>query len=95
VRTWQTIRSATLLRHSHQQSYAALVLSGAYEEAQIETLQRLAHINDSGIIMGQVIEPIWKDNKWETSIPLTDHKVIAKEQANSREYVAFTDNVTQ
>ena len=33
MRTWQTIRRATLLRHSHQQSYAALVLSGAYEEA--------------------------------------------------------------
>ncbi len=33
MRTWQTIRNATLLRHNHQQSYAALVLSGAYEEA--------------------------------------------------------------
>ena len=33
MRTWQTIRSKTLPRHSHQESYAALVLSGAYEEA--------------------------------------------------------------
>ena len=33
MRTWQTIRSTTLPRHSHQESYAALVLSGAYEEA--------------------------------------------------------------
>jgi len=43
-------------------------------QAQIGTLRRLAHINDSGIIMGHVTEPIWKDNKWETSIPPTDHK---------------------
>jgi hypothetical protein len=61
-------------------------------QAQIDTLRRLAHINDSGIIMGQVTEPIWKDNKWETSIPLTDHKVIAKQQVNGREYAAFSDN---
>ena len=61
-------------------------------QAQIETLRRLAHINDSGIIMGQVTEPIWKDNKWETSIPLADHKIIAKQQVNGREYAAFTDN---
>ncbi len=33
MRTWQTIRSKTLPRHSHQESYAALVLSGGYEEA--------------------------------------------------------------
>jgi hypothetical protein len=61
-------------------------------QAQIETLRRLAQINDSGIIVGQVTEPIWNDNKWETSITVTDHKVIAKQQANGREYTAFTDN---
>jgi hypothetical protein len=33
MRTWQTIRISTLPHHSHQKSYAALVLSGAYEEA--------------------------------------------------------------
>jgi AraC-like DNA-binding protein len=33
MRTWQTIRCATLIRHCHAESYAALVLSGAYEEA--------------------------------------------------------------
>lgn len=33
MRTWQTIRSATLPLHSHQKGYAALVLSGTYEEA--------------------------------------------------------------
>jgi len=30
---WQTIRSPILCRHSHEEAYAALVLSGAYEEA--------------------------------------------------------------
>ena len=30
---WQTIRSSVLSRHSHEEAYAALVLSGAYEEA--------------------------------------------------------------
>jgi AraC-like DNA-binding protein len=30
---WQTIRSLTLGRHSHDEAYAALVLSGGYEEA--------------------------------------------------------------
>ena len=33
MRTWQTIRRSALLRHIHQESYAALVLSGSYEEA--------------------------------------------------------------
>lgn len=33
MRTWQTIRNSTFPRHSHQKSYAALVLSGDYEEA--------------------------------------------------------------
>ena len=33
MRIWQTIRATTFPRHGHQRSYAALVLSGAYEEA--------------------------------------------------------------
>jgi len=33
MRTWQTIRNKTLPRHGHQEGYAALVLSGGYEEA--------------------------------------------------------------
>jgi hypothetical protein len=61
-------------------------------QAQIELLRRLAQIKDLGIIMGQVSEPIWKDNKWETSTPLADHKIIAKQRVNGREYAAFTDN---
>ena len=32
MQAWQTIRSARFPRHSHQKSYAALVLSGTYEE---------------------------------------------------------------
>jgi hypothetical protein len=60
--------------------------------AQIDILRRLAQINDSGIIMGQVREPIWNDNKWETSIPVPDHKIIAKRQVNGHEHTAFTDD---
>ena len=33
MRVWQTIRTPVLLRHVHKQAYAALVLSGRYEEA--------------------------------------------------------------
>jgi AraC-like DNA-binding protein len=33
MRTWQTIRASVLGRHVHRQAYAALVLSGGYEEA--------------------------------------------------------------
>lgn len=33
MRTWQTIRTANMRRHVHTQSYAAIVLSGQYEEA--------------------------------------------------------------
>jgi hypothetical protein len=33
MRTWQTIRTSALTRHSHDQAYAALVFSGRYEEA--------------------------------------------------------------
>ncbi len=30
---WQTIRSSVFNRHSHEHAYAAIVLSGGYEEA--------------------------------------------------------------
>lgn len=33
MRTWQTIQRSILPRHIHRESYAALVLSGSYEEA--------------------------------------------------------------
>jgi AraC-like DNA-binding protein len=33
MRTWQTIRASVLGRHVHKRAYAALVLSGGYEEA--------------------------------------------------------------
>jgi len=33
LQTWQTIRSSVFARHSHDRAYAALVLSGSYEEA--------------------------------------------------------------
>lgn len=33
MRMWQTIRSSVFSRHSHQHAYAAIVLSGGYEEA--------------------------------------------------------------
>lgn len=61
-------------------------------QPQIEILRRMAQVTDSGIIMGQLTEPIWNDNKWETSIPLADHKIIAKQQVNGREYGVFTDH---
>lgn len=72
--------------------YASPTRPTADAQAQIDILRRLAQMNDSGIIMGQVTEPIWNDNQWETSIPVADHKIIAKEQVNGREYTAFTDN---
>jgi AraC-like DNA-binding protein len=33
MRMWQSIRASTLGRHVHEEAYAALVLSGGYEEA--------------------------------------------------------------
>jgi AraC-like DNA-binding protein len=33
MRIWQTIRASSLSRHVHERAYAALVLSGGYEEA--------------------------------------------------------------
>src|SRR5271169_1085973 len=72
--------------------YASPTRPIADAQAQIEILRRLAHLNGSGIIMGEVTEPIWNDNKWETSIPVPDHKIIAKQPVNGREYTAFTDN---
>lgn len=33
MRMWQTVRTSALARHVHKQAYAALVLSGCYEEA--------------------------------------------------------------
>lgn len=33
MRTWQTLRISSLDRHSHREPYAALILSGSYEEA--------------------------------------------------------------
>jgi hypothetical protein len=72
--------------------YASPTRPIADAQAPIEILRRLAHLNGSGIIMGEVTEPIWNDNKWETSIPVPDHKIIAKQPANGREYAAFADN---
>src|SRR5260370_18812210 len=34
MRMWQTIRASALGRHNHVKAYAALVLSGGYEEAR-------------------------------------------------------------
>ncbi len=61
-------------------------------QAEIDLLRRLAQMNDSGIIMGQVTQPIWNDNRWETSIPVPDYKIVAKQQADGHEYMAFTDS---
>ena len=33
MRVWQTIRTPLIARHVHRRAYAALVLSGGYEEA--------------------------------------------------------------
>lgn len=49
MRIWQTIRSSAFSHHSHQEEYAALVLSGTYEEAgdqgrfQVETGDVVLH----------------------------------------------------
>lgn len=70
--------------------YASPTRPIADAQAQVDVLRRLARMNDSGIIMGQVTGPIWNENKWETSVPVPDHKIIAKQQASGREYAAFT-----
>jgi hypothetical protein len=72
--------------------YASPTRPIADAQAQIEILRRLAHLNGSGIIRGEVTEPIWNGNKWETSIPVPDHKIIAKQRVSGREYAAFTDD---
>lgn len=64
----------------------------ADSQAQIALLRHLAQMNDSGIIMGRVNEPIWNDNKLETWIPVANYKILAKQQASGREYAAFTDS---
>jgi AraC-like DNA-binding protein len=49
MRAWQTIRAATLDRHTHEMAYAAVVLAGGYEEAgdhgrfQVEAGDVLSH----------------------------------------------------
>lgn len=71
--------------------YASPTRPTADAKVQIDILRRLAQMNDSGIITGQVTEPIWNNNQWKTSIPVADHKIIAKEQVSDREYTVFTD----
>ena len=73
-------------------SYGSPTRLIADSQAQIALLRRLIQMNDSGIIMGKVIQPVWNDNKWETSIPVANHKIIAKQQATGREDAAFTDS---
>jgi len=61
-------------------------------QKEIALLRRLLQMDDSGIILGQVTEPIWNDNKWERSIPVPNYKIVAKQQQSGREYAAFTDS---
>jgi hypothetical protein len=61
-------------------------------QKEIALLRRLVQMDDSGIILGQVTEPIWNDNKWERSIPVPNYKIVAKQQQSGHEYAAFTDN---
>ncbi len=73
MRMWQTIRSSIFSRHSHQHAYAAIVLSGGYEEAGDQGRFRVeagdivlherfeAHINrfsDSGAVVFNLPLPV-------------------------------------
>jgi hypothetical protein len=59
--------------------------------AQIVLLRRLSQADESGIILGQVMESIRNDNTWETSIPVPNCKIVVTEAENGRQYAAFTD----
>jgi Carboxypeptidase regulatory-like domain len=72
-------------------SYGSPTRPIADAQKEISLLRRLVQMDNSGIIMGQVTEPIWNDNKWERSIPVPDYKIVAKQQQSGREYAAFTD----
>jgi hypothetical protein len=73
-------------------SYGSPTRPIAEAQKEIPLLRRLTQMNDSGIIMGHVTRPISNDNKSETSIPVADHKIIARQKASGREYAAFTDS---
>lgn len=46
---------------------------------------------DSGIIVGDVTRPIWNDNKWQSSVPVPNQKIVAKRESNGTEYAALTN----
>ena len=57
----------------------------------IALLRRLAQMPDSGIIVGDVTRPIWNDNKWQSSVPVPNQKIVAKRESNGTEYAALTN----
>jgi hypothetical protein len=71
-------------------SYGSPTRPIADATADVALLRRLAQMDDTGIIIGQVTEPIWNDNRLETSIPVAEHKIVAKQNASGLEYAAFT-----
>jgi hypothetical protein len=61
-------------------------------QEDIALLRRLAQKPDSGIIIGDVTRPVWNDNKWQSSTPVPNQKIVAKRESDGTEYAALTDS---
>ena len=67
----------------------------ANAQPTIAMLRRLALMTDSGLVMGNLYREVWNvdedGTKWTTSVPISNHKVIAKRDSDGAEYSAFTN----
>jgi Carboxypeptidase regulatory-like domain len=77
--------------HSLLLAYGSPTKPVSDAQENIAMLRRLAQMSDSGIITGKVTRQVWDENKWETSVPVPNHKIVAKRESNRTEYVTFTD----
>lgn len=65
-------------------------------QTAITTLRRLAAMTDSGLISGYLYREVQNVNedgtRWSTSVPVPNHKVIAKRVSDGLEYSALTNS---
>jgi hypothetical protein len=78
--------------HSLLLAYGSPSKPASDAQENIAMLRRLVQMADSGIVTGQVMRPVWNENKWETSVAVPNHKIVAKGVSDRTEYATFTDS---
>jgi hypothetical protein len=62
------------------------------EQDAITRLRRLAKMENTGLIMGDVTEPSWDGKAWKDDAPVPSHKLILKRNDDGSKFTAVTDS---